>query len=166
MKNLKLTIAVGMLAALTTACNNNKDQNADSDSTMVVTETENSSSTQAQVQPGSYVNLSTGEEVYVIPDPVTGIAIDSVTQLPVQFYYNPTTMDTLYQTGLRVNSMLIKEGEGKYRLDDTKIKIDGDEIKIKTDSTKLKVDGDDMKMKSPEGKTKIDDGEMKVKPNN
>lgn len=165
MKNLKTTIAAGMLMALTAACSNNTDQNTDSDSTVVVTENEETSTTSARVEPGNYVNLSTGEEVYVIPDPVTGVAIDSVTQLPVQFYYNPTTMDTLYQTGLRVNSMLIKEGKGKYRLDDTKIKIDGDEIKIKTDSTKLKIDGDDMKMKSPDGKTKIDDGEMKVKPN-
>jgi hypothetical protein len=115
------------------------------------------------VKSGSYVNLNTGENVYVIPDPITGVAIDSITQIPIEFYYNPITLDTIYQNGLTVNHMLINLGDGKYKLDDMKIKIDGDEIKIKTDTSKIKVDGTDMKVKSGDQKTKITDDIIKVK---
>ena len=115
------------------------------------------------VKPGKYIDLTTGTEVEIIADPTTGIAINSGTQIPVQFYYDPVTLDTIYQNGLVVNSMLINEGDGKYRLDDMKIKIDGDEIKIKTDTSKLKIDGGDMKYKTDGEKIKVDDDEIKIK---
>lgn len=115
------------------------------------------------VKEGEYINLITGEKVSIIADPTTGIAVNSKTQIPVEFYYDPVTLDTLYQNGMVVNRMLIKEGDGKYKLDDMKIKIDGDEIKIKTDSSKLKIDGDDVKMKAGDEKTKMDEQQMKVK---
>jgi len=151
-----------LLVFFTVSCNNSKNTTNDNDSTlqdMEVTET----SQKSQVVAGEYVNLNTGEKVNIIADPVTGIAIDQSTQQPIELYYNPSTNDTLYQSGMRVNNMLIKEREGKYRLDDTKIKIDGDEIKIKNDSSKIKIDGDEMKIKSSDGKMKVDDDEVKVK---
>ena len=158
--------AIVLLTAATSvmmACNNNKNNDAEDDSTMYEA-LSNEDMNDSEVVPGKYVNLSTNEEVYIIRDSTTGVAIDSITMIPVEFYYDPVSRDTLYQTGMRVNNMLIKEGEGKYKLDDTKIKIDGDEMKIKDDSSKLKIDGDEMKIKTPDGKTKIDDdGEVKVK---
>jgi ABC-type Fe3+-citrate transport system substrate-binding protein len=149
-------------AAFTVSCNNANNKAAENDSTLQNEQTTGTSRT-SQVVPGEYVNLNTGEPVNIIADPVTGIAIDQSTQQPVELYYNPSTNDTLYQSGMKVNSLLIKEKEGKYRLDDTKIKIDGDEIKIKDDSSKIKIDGDEMKIKSPDGKVKVDGEDVKVK---
>lgn len=162
MKNSIYASFILLGAAFAVSCNNANKQAAENDSTLQneqITETSQTS----QVVAGEYVNLNTGEKVNIIADPVTGIAIDQSTQQPVELYYNPSTNDTLYQSGMRVNNLLIKEKEGKYRLDDTKIKIDGDEIKIKDDSSKIKIDGDEMKIKSPDGKVKVDDEEVKVK---
>ena len=182
MKNLTYLAAASILFLGASACNNQKDASADA------TEASNNNQEMAVVQKpvvksGKYINLSTGQDVYIISDSISGIAIDSLSRSPIQFYYDPVTLDTLYANGLVVNNMLINDGDGKYRLDDTKIKIDGDEIKIKNGGSKIKIDGDDMKIKDPNGKTKVDDNEefkskdangkvkidekgMKVKPNN
>lgn len=161
----KIFLSIAALAIIFTACNNDtktEDNTVDADNT----EVENDGMEVVEkpiVKEGEYINLISGEKVTIIADPTTGIAVDSKTQIPVEFYYNPTTLDTLYQNGMVVNRMLIKEGEGKYKLDDMKIKIDGDKIKIKTDTSKLKIDGDEMKMKDGEEKTKMDNDEMKIK---
>ncbi len=180
MKKVFLGIAVATMLA--TACNNDNKQSDTADSSTYNSEEGTTTVADPVVKEGEYVNLTSGEKVNIVKDPATGIAIDSKTQIPVQFYYDPVTLDTMYQSGMVVNNLLIKEGKGKYKLDDMKIKIDGDKIKIKTDSSKLKVDGDEMKMKTPDGKMKVDgedgkiktddtkikveDGDMKVKPNN
>ena len=182
MKNLTYLAAASILFLGVSACNNQKDASADAteatsnNQEMVVVE-------KPAVKSGKYINLSTGQDVYIISDSISGVAIDSLSRSPIQFYYDPITLDTLYANGLIVNNMLINDGDGKYRLDDTKIKIDGDEIKIKNGDSKIKIDGDDMKIKDENGKIKIDDNEefkskdangkvkidekgMKVKPNN
>ncbi|MBC7653880.1 MAG: hypothetical protein H7098_05325 [Oligoflexus sp.] len=159
----KLILNLVILASISTACNNAKNTSNESDSTMNTSEDGMMVVDKPVVKPGSYVNLSTGKKIYVIPDPITGVAIDSTTQIPIEFYYNPITLDTIYQNGLTVNHMLINLGNGKYKLDDMKIKIDGDEIKIKTDTSKIKIDGTDMKIKSGDQKTKITDDTIKVK---
>ena len=177
---------IGLVSIAAVACNNDAKETSNDvaiDSTSSVADENGMVRVPTPVvKAGKYVDLTTGEEVEIIADPTTGIAVNSKTQIPVQFYYDPISLDTIYQNGLRVNSMLIKEGDGKYRLDDMKIKIDGDEIKIKTDSSKIKIDGGDMKYKSGDekikvdddefkskdanGKVKIDDGEIKTKSNN
>lgn len=178
----KIILSIAAVAVIFTACNNDKKVEDGTNDTVVTDDDGMEVVEKPVVKEGEYVNLISGEKVNIIADPTTGIAVDSKTQIPVEFYYDPVTLDTLYQNGMVVNRMIIKEGEGKYRLDDMKIKIDGDEIKIKTDTSKLKIDGEDMKikngdektkidndemkMKSPEGKVKIDDGETKVKPSN
>ncbi|MBC7652944.1 MAG: hypothetical protein H7098_00555, partial [Oligoflexus sp.] len=140
-------IVLGMMAAVSilTACNNDKkDASKNGDSTSVSMDANDSMTTMDKpvVKPGKYKNLSTGEDIEITRDETTGIAVDSKTQLPVQFYYDPITLDTLYQNGMKVNNMLVSLGDGKYKLDDMKIKIDGDEIKIKTDTSKIKIDND------------------------
>lgn len=176
----KIFLGMAAIAMLATACNNDKTADDAADSTYNTDET--ITVDKPTVKEGEYVNLTSGETVTIVRDPETGIAIDSKTQIPVQFYYDPVTLDTMYQSGMVVNNLLIKEGDGKYKLDDMKIKIDGDEIKIKTDTSKLKIDGNEMKMKTADGKMKVDgddgkiktddtkikvdDGEMKVKPRN
>lgn len=152
------------IACVFAACNNNqKSTSKEVDSTRNGSNDGMITIKKSTVKSGTYVNLSTGQKVYVIADPITGVAIDSITQIPIEFYYNPITLDTIYQNGLTVNHMLINLGNGKYKLDDMKIKIDGDEIKIKTDTSKIKIDGTDMKIKSGDQKTKITDDTIKVK---
>lgn len=178
----KIFLGLAVTAMLATACNNDKKNQNDADSLTYNEEDGTTTMPKPEVREGEYVNLASGEKVNIVRDPATGIAVDSKTQIPVEFYYDPVTLDTMYQSGMVVNHLLIKEGEGKYRLDSLKIKVDGDEIKIKGDSSKLKVDGDEMKMKSGDDKMKVDgsdgkiktsdtkmkveDGEMKVKPRN
>ncbi|OAQ38263.1 hypothetical protein A5893_15850 [Pedobacter psychrophilus] len=157
-----------MIAAviILTACNNDsKDDSTSNDSTSVSMDEDNAMTDMDKpvVKPGKYKNLSTGEDIEITRDETTGIAVDSKTQLPVEFYYDPITMDTLYQNGMKVNNMLVSLGDGKYKLDDMKIKIDGDEIKIKTDTSKIKIDNDTYKSKSGDEKTKVTDDKMKIK---
>ncbi|HSN65200.1 MAG TPA: hypothetical protein VLS94_01110 [Fusibacter sp.] len=141
------------------ACNN--DRTAD-DSTAADMEMTTTSGAESQVEPGTYVDLTTGKEVYIIKDESTGYATDSIAKVPVDFYINTTTNDTLYRTGMVVNNMLIEE-DGKWKLDETKVKIDGDEIKIKDGDSKLKIDGEDSKEKDGDYKKKVDGDEVKIK---
>ena len=158
------------------ACNNdgttaNNDSTADMDMSTTA-------GTEAQVEPGTYVDLTTGKEVYIIRDEETGYATDSIAKVPVEFYVNTSTRDTIFRTGMVVNNLIVEE-DGKWKLDETKVKIDGDEIKIKDGDSKVKidgeeskvkdgdykkkVDGDDVKIKDGDSKTKIEDGEVKQK---
>lgn len=159
----KIFLELVVTAMLATACNNDKKVNESGDTLTYNDDDGMVDVPTPEVREGTYVNLASGEEVSIVRDSITGIAIDRKTQIPVEFYYDPVTMDTLYQNGMVVNHLLVKEGDGKYKLDDMKIKIDGDKIKIKTDSSKLKVDGDEMKMKAGDDKMKVDGEETKVK---
>ena len=126
MKTIFIGLALG--TALVTACNNDKKLEAENAGT---TNSNDVTLEKAEVKQGEYINLITGEQVSIVKDTITGIAVDRETQLPVEFYYDPISLDTMYQSGMVVNNLLIREGEGKYQLDDAKIKIEGDEMKIK-----------------------------------
>lgn len=141
------------------ACNN-EGNTADSTSEMEMDAT--TSGTVAKVEPGTYVDLTTGKTVYIIRDEKTGYATDSVAKVPVEFYVNTSTNDTLFRTGMVVNNLLIEE-EGKWKLDETKVKIDGDEIKIKDGDSKVKVDGEESKTKDGDYKKKVDGNDVKIK---
>jgi hypothetical protein len=152
-----LLLGATMTVALM-ACNNDgkTDNAADADMDMSVATTE------SQVEPGTYVDLNTGKEVYIVRDESTGYATDSIAKVPVEFYVNTSTNDTLFRTGMVVNNMLIEE-EGKWKLDESKVKIDGDEIKIKDGDSKVKIDGDESKVKDGDYKKKVDGDEVKIK---
>ena len=144
------------------ACNNDeRTANAateDADVDMTTTTT----STAREVVPGTYVDLNSGSEIYIIRDKTSGYATDSIAKVPVDFYINTSTNDTLYRTGMVVNNMLIEE-EGKWKLDETKVKVDGDEIKIKDGDSKVKIDGDESKTKDGDYKKKVDGDDVKIK---
>lgn len=154
-----LLLGATMTVALM-ACNNDgttdTTANADADMDMSATTTE------AQVEPGTYVDLNTGKEVYIVRDENTGYATDSIAKVPVEFYVNTSTNDTLFRTGMVVNNMLIEE-EGTWKLDETKVKIDGDEIKIKDGDSKVKIDGEESKVKDGDYKKKVDGDDVKIK---
>ncbi|WP_026897876.1 hypothetical protein [Daejeonella oryzae] len=155
----KLVLGATMMVAFA-ACNNEQKTVEMNDSTD--TDNVEYTETKATVVPGSYVDLNTGKTVYIVVDPTTGYAIDSISKVPVDFYINPTTSDTLYKTGLVVNHSLVNTG-GKWSFDETKVKVDGDEIKIKDGDSKIKIDGEDSKVKDGDYKKKVDGDEVKIK---
>lgn len=152
-----LLLGATMTVALM-ACNNDATTDTTADADMDMT----AATTEAQVEPGTYVDLNTGKEVYIIKDESTGYATDSIAKVPVEFYVNTSTNDTLFRTGMVVNNMLIEE-EGKWMLDETKVKIDGDEIKIKDGDSKVKIDGEESKVKDGDYKKKVDGDDVKIK---
>jgi len=152
---LGTTMTVALMAC------NNEGTTADNDSA-TNTDIATADATLARVEPGTYVDLNTGKEVYIVRDEETGYATDSIAKVPVEFYVNTTTRDTIFRTGQVVNNLLVEE-EGKWKLDETKVKIDGDEIKIKDGDSKVKIDGDDSKVKDGDYKKKVDGDETKIK---
>lgn len=116
-----------------------------------------------------YQNLASGEKVYIIKDSVSGVAIDSITREPVLLYVDLDTRDTIYgTTGKIVNNAVIRNEDGTYIVDESKLKIDGAEINVGQGEgdVKIKIDGDEMKIKTDDKKIKIDGDEKKVKYNN
>ncbi|MDP2337351.1 MAG: hypothetical protein Q8N05_13065 [Bacteroidota bacterium] len=116
-----------------------------------------------KVEPGTYVDLNTGDSIMVIADPETGYAINSETRKPVYLYVNDKK-DTIFTTGIIVNDKLITSEGGYYEVDETKVKVDDEEVKIKYADYKKKVDGDDYKIKDGDYKLKVEgDGDVKIK---
>ncbi|SKB83978.1 hypothetical protein [Daejeonella lutea] len=166
MKNLLKVLSFAVVSSAIVACSNKNAEDGATDTTMMSESTEMTTTSTAQVVPGSYTNLSTGKTVYIVADPTTGWAVDSITKVPVEFYID-NSGDTLFQTGVVVNNAIMKS-DGKWTLDETKIKRDGDDIKIKNeDGSKVKIEADgDMKTKTDAGKVKVEDDTVKVKPKN
>jgi hypothetical protein len=142
------------------ACNNNAGNNGDatdstSESTTLNTDMNSSTGTAHE-----YVDLKTGTAVR--RDEATGRYVDDAGN-PVDFYVDVNTKDTFYgETGTNVNNALINSN-GEWKIDDTKIKIDGDEIKMKSGDTKVKMEDDEYKRKTDDSKLKVDGDEVKTK---
>ena len=111
-----------------------------------------------------YRDLNTGETIDIWYDAVGIRTLNKKTGTPVEFYINTSTNDTVFGRGrFVVNSYVIKGEDGKWKLDDGKVKVDGDELKVKVGDQKFKIDGDDVKIKGNGVKAKTEDGEIKVK---
>jgi hypothetical protein len=122
-----------------------------------------SCTTKQKVEPGTYVDLNTGDSITVIADPGTGYAINSVTKKPVYLYVN-NNRDTIFTTGLVVNDKIYATKDGYYEVDETKVTVDDKDVKIKYDDYKKKVDGDAYKVKDGDYKLKVEkDGDTKLK---
>ncbi|MGZ5134761.1 MAG: hypothetical protein ACXWCG_06415 [Flavitalea sp.] len=77
---------------------------------------------------------------------------------------NQNTNETVFVRGkFLVNGHVVKGGDGKWKLNDGKVKVEGDELKVKVGDQKLKIDGDEIKIKANGVKAKSEDGEIKVK---
>lgn len=149
------------------SCNNKKSADGGASTDSIVESTDMTTSTTTattshKVVPGTYVDLNTGKKVYIVRDTSSGYATDSIAKVPIDFYINSETSDTLDRTGMVVNHMLVQE-DGKWKLDETKVKIDGDKMKIKDGDSKTKIDGDKSKVKDGDYKEKMngDDGKIK-----
>lgn len=111
-----------------------------------------------------YRDLGTGEVITIWYDAAGIRTLNKKTGAPVDFYINTSTNDTVFGRGrFIVNGYVIKDGEGKWKLDDAKLKVDGDELKLKVGDQKLKIDGDEIKIKGNGIKVKSEKGEVKVK---
>jgi hypothetical protein len=119
---------------------------------------------------------TTGSQRYV--DPNTGAPVDLYynkeekmtynreTDKPVDLYINTNTGDTVYGKGRYVvNGYIVRGEDGVFRLDNSRVEMDGDELKIiGQNGSKLKVDDDEMKYKDgDEYKVKRDGDETKIK---
>lgn len=142
------------------ACNSSHKENANSDSVNANETSEGSVSTT------SYTNLNSGQPASIIRDTETNSYIYSDTRKPIEpdlIFIDVSTSDTLFgPTGLVVNNALV-QSEGTWKLDETKIKRDGDEIKIKSGDEKIKIEDEEMKVKDGESKLKVDGAESKIK---
>ena len=112
----------------------------------------------------TFIDLNTGDTLDYWYDTEKKTIMNRTTGVPVEFYVNTNTRDTVYGRGrFVVNGLLLKGDDGKWKFDEGKVKIDKDELKIKDGNRKLKIDGDDVKVKEGGKKVKLEDGEGKVK---
>lgn len=127
MKSLSLKVLITFSTTILTACyqTSSKEENKNVDITPTGTSFE-----KPIVKSGNYYNLNSGEKIKVIADSLTGLAVDSSSSMPVEFYLDKITQDTFYQTGLKVNHLLLKNKEGTYTFDERKVKINGEQIII------------------------------------
>jgi hypothetical protein len=112
-----------------------------------------------------YVDLVTGEPVYVEKDSVTGVAINAETGKPLHMYVDTRTDDTIYaKTGDVVNHKISRTDDGEWVLDgDYKVKYGGDD-KIKVEEGEYKIKhGDYKKEVEKDGDITIKDGDKKIK---
>lgn len=122
-----------------------------------------SCNTKNKVEPGTYVDLNSGDSIEVIADPETGYAINSQTKKPVYLYVN-NDRDTIFTTGVVVNNKITRVNDDYYEVDDAKITIDDQDVTIKYADYKKKFDGDDYKIKGDDYKLKVEgDGDSKLK---
>lgn len=116
-----------------------------------------------KVEPGTYVDLNTGDSVVVIADPTTGYAINSETKKPVYLYVD-NDRDTIFTTGAVVNNKIRRVDDSYFEVDEALVKIDDQDVTIKYADYKKKVDGDDYKIKDGDYKMKVEgDGDIKIK---
>jgi hypothetical protein len=154
------------------SCNNNAESDTDvtTDSSTSVTTAQGTASTDTRAV--TYYDLQTNAPVEVTRDEKSHQYVEVSTHKPLTFYYDPISRDTFDVRGRLVNNALVLT-DGKYTLDEAKVKSDEDAFKIKTDEMKMKMDSDgDMKMKTDDkkikdndqkNKEKTDDSKLKVK---
>jgi hypothetical protein len=111
-----------------------------------------------------YRDLNSDEIIDIWYDASGLRTLNKKTGAPVEFYINTNTNDTVFGRGrFIVNGYVIKGENGKWKLNDAKVKVDGDELKVKVGDQKLKVDGDEIKVKGNGVKAKSESGDVKVK---
>lgn len=67
-----------------------------------------------------YKDIKTGDPLNLRLDSVTGIVVNKTSGLPVEFFVNTQTGDTVSAQGYIVNN-LITQTDGVYKLNDTKV---------------------------------------------
>jgi len=115
-----------------------------------------------------YLDPSNGDSVQIWMDPGSHrLRNRRNNNSDVYLYVDPVTADTFYGEGYVVNNMVIKMPDGKYKVDQSKVKIEGNKLKYKDGSYKGKVKVTDDGVKAKEGhhnmKAKVSGDTLKVK---
>jgi len=76
------------------------------------------------------VDLNTGTPIDVYYDTVQYVTVNKASHQPVDYYIVNNVDTVMGTTGLVVNGMLIKSPEGKYTLDQNKVRIMGDDLEV------------------------------------
>jgi hypothetical protein len=80
----------------------------------------------------NYIDLNTGKSFKVIYDQLNEIYNRS-DLFAFDLYVNERTKDTMWlDEAIVVNNALVKDADGRYRIDGAKVKRDGDSYKVKT----------------------------------
>src|SRR5829696_5237774 len=88
----------------------------------------------------TYIDLNTGDTLDYFYDTERKTVMNRTSNAPVDFYINTYTGDTVYGRGrFIVNGFLLQGDDGKWKFDESKVKVDGDEIKLKDGKRKLKI---------------------------
>jgi hypothetical protein len=117
----------------------------------------------------SYMDLSTGKTFAIDRDEATRSYVNRETREPVLYYVNVATNDTFDRSGRMVNGALIKMSNGSFSVDESRLKTKVDEdgdVKTKDgDETKTKMDGNEVeaKIKTEGSKEKMDGNKYKKK---
>lgn len=157
----KFIIPVFCLGALVfgTSCENqHEEETITSEDTMMTTETEPVAM--------DYIDLQTGQPV--VRDETRGTYVNQNNE-PVTFYVDVVAHDTFYApANQNVNTYLMyDEPSSMWKLDESRVKVNGSDIIFKDGDSKVKLDtrDGDIKVKDENGKMKIDgdDGRVKVK---
>lgn len=163
MNTMKQLLTITGSALIIASCQEpGKQQNIAADS--MVTREPVTDNTYTQVTTDKYVDLRTNQPVDLYYDENKKRTYSATTNEPVDFYVNVATGDTVYGQGRYVvNNYIEKLSDGKYQLDDDKVKMSNGELKIKSGDQKLKIDEGEMKMKDDDNKYKADDRDTKMK---
>ncbi|MCW3109223.1 MAG: hypothetical protein JWQ09_3729 [Segetibacter sp.] len=173
----------GLFVLLIIAACNNGTSTTNTDSTTISTDTSQATSSsvsslnQATVHldpSASYVELKTGKPVKLRVDTVTKYIVNEVTNEPVMYYINPATNDTFDRSGRLVNRALIRNANGDYSVDETRITVSTDDNSNMTSSdtteagaaggnSKTKIKDDKFKQKTDTSTIKVKEGKVKVK---
>ncbi|WP_205508453.1 hypothetical protein [Longitalea arenae] len=161
MKKFEQLLAITASALIIVSC---QDANNQSDVTEDTLANEQSAADTTPKSNTQYVDLKTGQPVDLYYNPKKKRTYSESTNEPVDLYVNVATGDTIYGQGRYVvNGYIVKTEDGTYKLDNKKIKIDGDEIKIKEGNKKFKMEDGEMKIKDGDVKVKSDEDESKLK---
>jgi hypothetical protein len=116
--------SVFVFVALTmNSCNNNSDTSRRDDSAVTSEKTKLKINSAYRIKrDATYVDLSTSKKVVLKEDTVNHIIRDANTGFPVPFFIDIDTNDTVDEHGRIVNNALLPGENGKWKLDEGKLK--------------------------------------------
>jgi hypothetical protein len=166
MSTINQFIAITGSAILIASCQEaaTDQKNIASDSMAIQQPVTDDGNINSQTSTARYVDLKTNQPADLYYDSKKKRTYSANTNEPVDLYVNLATGDTIYGRGRYVvNTYIVKVPDGTYKLDEGKLKVDGDEIKLKSGDQKLKMDEGEMKIKEGDEKYKSEGTEEKMK---
>lgn len=161
MKKIKQLLVITGGALIIVSCQDANNQMDVAEDSLATEQSAVDATTRSNTQ---YVDLKSGQPVDLYYNPKKKRTYSETTNEPVDLYVNVATGDTIYGQGRYVvNGYIVKTADGTYKLDNKKIKIDGDELKIKEGDKKFKIEDGEMKIKDGDEKVKMDEDESKLK---